>query len=245
MSFIRVLYGSKFDETRPKMLKDLDKSFSTEKPQWWQRFVRESITYYTMGSEATWQLKNRGAKNIVQVTDDPLPVVSGGVWTWNKMFLMKEALRDWGDIVYTDFDVGAKVQFDPATTLDLIRSHPGLGKVLQFSLIRYKKSNHYWWRGTSGKDWTRISPRIGVFGCFLYIGSLRLAECFLKDYQELSQQKKVGDEHTITYSVDKRFGQMTVKQLYEEFDPVVLQTRRSLVKGLGVEKPHAIFSHKH
>jgi len=53
MRFVRVLYGGDFERTRPKILKDLRKSFRRN-----PEFAQETVVYYTMGREAEGRLRS-------------------------------------------------------------------------------------------------------------------------------------------------------------------------------------------
>jgi len=243
MKFVRVLYGGDFERTRPKILKDLRKSFRRN-----PEFAQETVVYYTMGREATQLLEDKGARNIVEVHPEPIMRVSGGVLSWNKLYLVREALKEYGEVLYTDMDTYPALGFDQGRVMELLYAKKGLGRLMQMPLISYKKG-YFWFRPREGNGWTRVTPLVGLFGCFMYFTCVELLDWFFEDYEELIEKypkKKAGDEQFITYSVDKRFGRMTLQELWDSFQPDqrLIRPRCGMLKGLVDKGPEPIFRHR-
>jgi len=243
MKFIRTLYGSDFENSRPKILTDIHRSFKQNK-----EFASEKVLYYVMGFEAESLLKRAGAKNIVRVTDEPIKRVSGGVLSWNKVFLIRKAVRDHGEVLYTDMDTFPQPDFDEEEAVELLRGKVGLGRLMQMPLISYVKPYFFFRPPRTGLEWETRSPAIGLFGCFMYFSCDFLFDWFFEDYEELVEkwQRKAGDEQFITYSIGKRFGEMSLRQLMDNFSPDLrlIRPRCGFLDGLIDDPSKPMFRHR-
>ncbi len=251
MRFIRVLYGESIGEHRPKLLRDLRRAFSAKRHgQRIREFLQREVVYYTMGSDATELLQQFDVKKIRQVCHAPLiKEKCGGVLSWNKMFLIRAALEEHPDgVLYTDHDIAIASDFNKRSVVRQLRNHDGLGRVFQMPLISYHKP-YFWFRPhNKKKGWDLITPRIGFFGCLMYVASLKLIDCFFADHDEMVAKfkRKAGDEQFITYSLDKRLGPLTLGEMFDNFMPATLiRPRCPFVIRAGVEKlPNPTFQHK-
>jgi hypothetical protein len=179
---IRVLYGDSFEERRPKIIKDLKRSLGSPA---YGDFAR-SMTYYCMGREAEDLLRSYGAEDIRRVCDAPYMITEGGnpLYTWNKLYLIREAIIEHaGPVLYTDMDVFCTWCYDRERLGQLLGKRTGLARWLQMPLIQYHKK-YFWFRPhVNRKTPNRISPRLGLWGCFIYASDAYLIDRFLGYYE--------------------------------------------------------------
>jgi len=249
MKYIRVLYNECLAEGRPKLLREIKRNFQSPKTKRWRGFHQRRIHYYTMGREATNLLRDNGAQHITQVCDEPMLKRSGGVFSWNKLYLIREAVREHGEVIYTDLDILPRPGFDPDRLWDEVRSHPGMGRVLQMPIISYRRhSGYFWFRPRLGSGWDAVTPCVGFYGCFIYVTSEKLLDCFFDDYEEMMDRfngRRTGDEQLITYSLDKRFGPLTIRQMHENFSPTCVSPRYSFLRrNANMDTSKFVLRHK-
>ncbi len=255
MKFVRFLYGSvelvkHIHGIRRAVRHSLNHPIESVR-----KFFRNEIYYYTLGREATKLLRKCGAKRIIQVDKRSLLRLEGGKCrSWHKLYLIKVALEEHGAVLYTDFDAKVRQEFDPNKIRKIVTERDGLGKLLQMAVVMYHKEKYFHRKNNGKTGWELISARKGLMGSLIYLSSTQLLKYFMEDYEELVAIKCksyknnkgrnwVGDERAITYSIEKRFGPMTIRDFYENLEPEVIWNVTSPLRYLGVEKEYPVFRH--
>ncbi len=239
MRFVRVLYGNISSQAR--LVLDIQRSLRTGHQG---NFPLDDVYYYTLGSEATDFLVDNGAVNVIQVDSQPTLRESGGCNSWHKLYLLREAVRKHGEVIYLDFDIYIDPVFRVWQFCQRLRKrHNSYG--IQIPSIHYRRPRFFWRKTIGDGGWNTISPRKGFCGCFMFLTRLSLIDTFLADYEELVETvvHSAGDEQTITYSLDKRYGPLTVRQMYRRFEPEVIWNKRSPLVQLGVHKRYPVLWH--
>ncbi|KKN88384.1 hypothetical protein LCGC14_0249470 [marine sediment metagenome] len=254
ITFVRVLYGDGTGWPRPKddptgehmrarsvrlLNQDIDRSFQNDR----DNFFRDKIHYVTMGEWATDKLRTHKVKNIHQVNKHPWCQPKGYIHFWHKLYLVREALRLFGDVVCTDFDCVPTDGFD-ARFGEAVDSMEG--KIFQAPLTIYHR-RAFAWRESSGEGWSKVSKHIGLCGSFMLFRNVGMVNEFFEDWEELNKllpNNTMASDQAITYSLEKRRRIKTVRETYEECEPEAIIIPRSPIHDLGITKDSAIFSHR-
>jgi len=248
MIFIRCLWGE-IDKDK-KLVQEIKKSFRNTKHG---DFAKNGITYLTLGKINTRFLKWLGAKKVIEVDKSPLLRESGCINSWNRLLLYQYAAFELGPFVCTDFDAIIRCRFSVNRCVDLISRR---NCNIQIPTIGYCNERFFWRRRGRKLHWNMVSRRKGFNGSFFYLARPEVANWLLEDFDELWEkiditsihpnQRCIGDEQCITYSLEKRLGKITLKRAWEEFEPDVIKLRRSPFPAFGKKKnkQEIMFSHK-
>lgn len=245
IQFVRFLYGTKeafLDET---LQKNIRRTFTKEHA----KFNREEIVYFTLGTENTALLTKLGANHIVQISKDHSFETGNSYHSYNKLILMSEAMQQFGQMLYLDFDVYYEENFDPVSIRHTLLSEAnGIGKMVQIPSVSYLNKRFPWrgWNGLEGRE--KISPRKGVICCFIFLQQNGLVfQDIFDTHEELKDKypnRPIGDEQTIMYSLEKKFGPLPVSRMEKELEPSVIKIKKSSLNKLGYPAKNSMLFHR-
>ena len=232
---IRVLYGDiKGDK---KTLREINLSLQSD-------WVKKNIAHYVMGKDNAKILKSMGALDIRLVNDKPdlrpkdrLNIVSH---FYNKTYLIEKAMKEYDEILFTDFDCSMIKQPD-SRMWELLRSKEGrFNGSFQCPNVSYKRKVCIS-KSRGGKRDPKIHPmRKCLNTSVLYCNDKKWIDGFLLAFHEYSDymlkfrpSAKIppngGGEAILMYYIDKQYGVIELKDMFDCFEPYIM----TLGRGLG------------
>ena len=245
VQFVKFLYGTREAFLTSQLIRGIEESLGGR----YGRFNREEVVYCTLGIKNTCLLKKFGAKHVIQISKDHSFETGRSYHSYNKMILLTEAAKLFENIVYMDFDVHYMDSFDPIALVSILKGEScGIGKKIQMPAVGYHR-RRFFWRKYNGKDGReKISPRKGLMGSFIFLrqGGLVLKGIF-DDHEKLKKQFPrwwLGDEVTITYLIEQKFGPLPLSRMQKELEPSVIELKRSALRELGYPPKNAMLFHR-
>ncbi len=243
--FVRFLYGVRKAFFTSVLADRIKQTFDNK----YAKFNREEIVYFTLGDKNTALLTKFGAKHIVQVSKDHSFETGKSYHSYNKMILLMEAAKLFKDVLYMDFDVYYKGNFDaPDIASTLEEESYGIGTKIQMPAVGYHKGKFFWRRDNGKQGREKISRRKGLMGCFIFLRQSGLVlESIFDDHEKLKKQfprALLGDEQTITYIIEQKFGPLPLSRMQKELEPSVISLKRSSLSGLGFPPKNSMLTHR-
>jgi hypothetical protein len=207
-------------------------------------WARRQVRYVAVGRRNAELLRRHRAEYVEELSAKPFGLGSDK-WL-NSWRAIQHAVDLYGEVLVTDFDCVPTSLFREKDVPRILRRHAGLGRVLQAPLVGYHRRYFHTredLRKSSG--WDQVSQRKGLNLSFLYITSPLLMQLIVEDHVLLSQatNRAPTTEQSLLYCLEKRLGRMTVRDLYNNFEPEVMRLRRSPLPRLGIEKRRVMFCH--
>ena len=248
MNFVRVLYSDlTFEFLADEVRRALTEGNRCD-------LFRSHAYHFTLGQVATSFLADLGVSRIIQV--DRQEIIRDGVAckSWNKLYLLREAIRMLGSVVYMDWDVTIGSNFRWGAFRHHLNAKKTAATGIQIPVVMYI-NERFWWRPVtichdqdSKENYLQrgfTSTRTGFCGCFMHLTDEKLVNDFMTDFDELETEfgHQIGDEQAITYSLEKRRGLLTLGRMWESYEPMVIQNHRSPFSRMGMMKEHSALNH--
>jgi len=236
--FVRVLYGDSKDEKSCSVTEEIKCKFRSYGDD--MDFYINKIDYFVMGKNNYDLLKHLGAKKVFLVSKKPFIHKEKITSYYNKTFLINEAIKEFDEILFTDFDCRKNRKIDDEIW-EVIKLDKKKKYGVQFCMVERKKTNFHH---------RKESRKIGSCSCLVYCADKYFHNHFLNIYDEYynrfygkTVRRITGDEVVLLYAVDTYFSNGSYfnnKQLIKYFDSNIIETRSCCVKN----KPNIYFSHR-
>lgn len=210
-------------------------------------WARRDIVHYVLGKENANLLKQYGAKKIKIIDDNPNLVPNDGVNPlYNKVYLINEAMKDYDEILFLDFDTVPLKGVSPDNEMwEILRSKSGkYNGDWQAPFVRRTRPFCMIKGGGGYRDPKKDFIRKTLTTCMVYCKDRNWIQEWLDHfilYQEVNKEngfKVLGkhDEYIFMYYLDKEKGVMNEEQIVDAFEPEIVNVGRAYVDALKKKK---------
>ena len=203
------------------------------------------IHYFVMGKDNTELLQKMGVKNIHVVSDEPYLTPKPEINPlYNKVYLMKEAMNLFDEILYLDFDTLSLK--DPDDEMwEIIRKQQGrFNGSFKAPIVATKFDKLLSIKAGGYRDPQKDDFRFLINTCLVYCNDKnwidKWLDSFVQYHDDVGPDITKHDEYMIIYFLDKEKGVMNISEMIETFDTPIVITH----KKINLPKDNLYFKHK-